>query len=69
VADKHDPAVIVVGSKGMHTGERERFGNIADKMSHKGVSSVLIVFTEDVSGHDDETMSGVAGSSGEAASP
>jgi nucleotide-binding universal stress UspA family protein len=69
VADKHDPAVIVVGSKGMHTGERERFGNIADKISHKGVSSVLIVFAEGVSGHGDEAITGVAGSSGEDASP
>ena len=45
MANKHDPAVIVVGSRGMHTGEREWFGNVADKISHKGISSVLIVST------------------------
>ena len=69
LADKHDPAVIVVGDKGMHAGERERFGNIADKISHKGVTSVLIVFTGGESGHDGDSMSGIAGSSGEDASP
>ena len=69
LADKLDPAIIVVGSKGMHAGERERFGNVADKISHKGVSSVLLVSTGDESGHDREAMSGVAGSSGEEASP
>ncbi len=45
VADKHDPAVIVVGDKGMHAGEREWFNNVADKLSHRGTSSVLIVST------------------------
>jgi nucleotide-binding universal stress UspA family protein len=69
VADKHDPAVIVVGSKGMHAGEREWFGSIADTISHKGTSSVLIVFAGGVSGHEGEAMSGVEGSSGEDASP
>jgi nucleotide-binding universal stress UspA family protein len=69
VAEKNDAAIIVVGSKGMHAGEREWFGNIPDKISHKGAFSVLIVFTEDASGSDGDAMSGVAagdaGSSGE----
>jgi nucleotide-binding universal stress UspA family protein len=69
VAEKNDAAIIVVGSKGMHAGEREWFGNIPDKISHKGTFSVLIVFTEDASGSDGDAMSGVAagdaGSSGE----
>ena len=56
VADKHDAAVIVVGSKGMLTGERERFGNIADKISHSGASGVLIVSTGGEGDADGEAM-------------
>ena len=44
-----DPAIMVVGSKGMHGDERERFGNVPDKVSHKGTTSVLIAFTADAS--------------------
>lgn len=43
VGEKHDAAIIVIDSKGMHPGERERFGNVADKLSHQGTRSVLIV--------------------------
>jgi nucleotide-binding universal stress UspA family protein len=72
VAEKNDAAIIVVGSKGMQAGERQWLGNIPDKISHKGTSSVLIVFTGDASGSDGDAMSGVAagdaGSSGEDAS-
>lgn len=72
VAETNDAAMIVVGSKGMHAGEREWLGNIPDKISHKGSFSVLIVFTGDASGSDGDAMSGVAadeaGSSGRDAS-
>jgi nucleotide-binding universal stress UspA family protein len=72
VAEKNDAAIIVVGSQGMHADDREWFGNIPDKISHKGTSSVLIVFSGDASGSDGDTMSGLvaedAGSSGEHAS-
>ena len=44
-----DPAIMVVGSKGMHGDERQRFGNVPDKLSHKGTTSVLIAFTGDAS--------------------
>lgn len=60
VADEHGPAILVVGSAGMHTDERERFGNIADKISHKGTSSVLIVSTADTSAGAADAMSGAA---------
>lgn len=60
VAEKNDAAMIVVGSKGMHAGERAWFGNVPDKISHKGTVSVLIVFTGDASGSDREATSGVA---------
>jgi nucleotide-binding universal stress UspA family protein len=50
VADKNEAAIIVVGSKGMHVDERERFGNVADKLSHKGTVSVLIVSADGVGG-------------------
>ncbi len=46
VADKNDAAIIVVGSKGMRAGERELFGNVPDKISHRGTASVLIVLPE-----------------------
>jgi nucleotide-binding universal stress UspA family protein len=58
VAKKSDAALIVVGSKGMHADERERFGNLPDKISHAGTSSVLIVFTGDAGGSDGDAMSG-----------
>lgn len=67
VAAETDAAIIVVGGKGMHADDRERFGNVADKLSHKGTSSVLIVFTGDAGGADDGTMSSVA--AGEEESP
>ncbi len=63
LADAHDAAIIVVGSKGMHAGERERLGNIADKISHKGTSAVLIVSTGAERSGDADAMSGVAASS------
>lgn len=59
VAEKSDAGIIVVGSKGMQSGEREWFGNVPDKLSHKGTFSVLIVFTGDASGADDEAASAV----------
>jgi nucleotide-binding universal stress UspA family protein len=72
VAEKNDAAIIVVGSKGMHTDEREWFGNIPDKLSHTAASGVLIVYTAEVSGGNGGAVSGVAtggaGSSGEDAS-
>jgi nucleotide-binding universal stress UspA family protein len=43
VAEEHDAAIIVVGNKGMHAEERERFGNIPDRLSHTAASGVLIV--------------------------
>lgn len=60
VAEKHNAAIVVVGNKGMHADERQRFGNIPDKISHDGTFSVLIVFTGDKSGDDEDVMSGVA---------
>jgi nucleotide-binding universal stress UspA family protein len=56
-ADEHDAVMIVVGTKGMHSDDRERFGNIPDKVSHRGTSSVLLVFTG-AAGGDGEAMSG-----------
>jgi nucleotide-binding universal stress UspA family protein len=50
VAEDTDAAIIVVGSEGMHAGERDWFGGISDKISHKGKASVLIVFTADADG-------------------
>ncbi|MGN6169260.1 MAG: universal stress protein [Solirubrobacteraceae bacterium] len=55
-----DAAIMVVGSKGMHGDERERFGNIPDKLSHKRTTSVLIAFTGDASDTAGDAMSGVA---------
>ncbi len=43
VAQDSDAAIIVIGSKGMLVGEREWFGNVADKLSHDGSHSVLLV--------------------------
>jgi nucleotide-binding universal stress UspA family protein len=54
-AEEHDAVMIVLGTKGMHSDDRERFGNIADKISHKGTCSVMLVFTGDAS---DDSMSG-----------
>lgn len=67
VAENRGASIIVVGSKGMHADERERFGNIPNKLSHSGASSVLIVYTTEVSGRDGDAMSGAGdtGSSGE----
>jgi len=69
VAKKNDATIIVVGSKGMHAGEREWFGNIPDKLSHTAFCGVLIAYTAEVSDGAGEAMSGVAaedaGSSGE----
>ena len=56
-AEEHDAVMIVLGTKGMHSDDRERFGNVADKISHKGTCSVMLVFTGDAS---DETMTGAA---------
>jgi nucleotide-binding universal stress UspA family protein len=58
-ADQHDAVMIIVGTKGMHSDDRERFGNIPDKISHKGTSSVMLVFTG-TAGDDGEAMSGAA---------
>jgi nucleotide-binding universal stress UspA family protein len=63
VAQQRDGAMVVVGSKGMHAGEREWFGNIPDRISHAGVCSVLIVFTDDEDPGESQAMSGVAAAS------
>jgi nucleotide-binding universal stress UspA family protein len=57
-AEEHDAVMIVLGTKGMHSDDRERFGNVADKISHKGTCSVMLVFTGDAS---DEAIGGVVG--------
>jgi nucleotide-binding universal stress UspA family protein len=62
VSEQQSAAIVVVGTKGMHSDDRERFGNIPDKISHKGNSSVMLVFTGDAGGGNGEAMSGaVAG--------
>ncbi len=58
VAKQHDAALIVVGNKGMHADNRERFGNVADKISHKGMAGVLIVFASDAG--ESDAMHGIA---------
>jgi nucleotide-binding universal stress UspA family protein len=72
VADKNEAVIVVVGSKGMHADEREWFGNIPDKLSHSGASSVLIVYTAEPTGSIDDSVNAVAaaetGSAGEDAS-
>lgn len=60
VADKHEAAIVVVGGKGMRPGERERFGNVSDKLSHKGAVSVLIAFGGDETADAGDTPTGVA---------
>ena len=61
-AEKNSAAILVVGNKGMHSGEREWIGNVPDKISHKGTCSVLIISTADAgTGESDgEVISGVA---------
>jgi nucleotide-binding universal stress UspA family protein len=59
VADKHDAAIVVVGGKGMRAGDRERFGNVSDKLSHKGTVSVLIAFSADETADPGDAVSGV----------
>lgn len=56
LAAANDAALIIIGGRGMHADDRERFGNIPDKLSHKGASSVLIVFA----GGDGGTVGSVA---------
>lgn len=68
VAEESGAAIIVVGSKGMHSGEREWFGNVPDKISHKGAVSVVIVFTGDSSASETASMSEVVGTTSEDAS-
>lgn len=58
VADQHGAVMVVVGTKGMHSDDRERFGNIPDKISHKGSASVMLVFTGGAGGGDGEPISG-----------
>lgn len=69
VAETAGAAIIVVGNKGMHADERERVGNIADKLSHSAGAAVLIVYSAQAGGGD-EAMSAVAeegdGSAGDA---
>lgn len=60
VAEKTNAAIVVVDGKGMHSPDRERFGNVADKLSHSGSSSVLIVFAGNAGDGDSD-----AGSPGE----
>jgi nucleotide-binding universal stress UspA family protein len=45
VAKKQEAGIIVVGSKGMQSGDRDRLGNVPDKLSHSGGASILIVFS------------------------
>lgn len=69
MAEKSDAAIIVVGNKGMRADEREWFGNIPDRLSHKAASGVIIVYTVEVRRRDGDAMGGVAagdaGSSGD----
>ena len=61
VAERNEAAIVVVGSKGMRSGEREWFGNVPDKISHKGTCSVLMVFDATASDDaDGEAVSKVA---------
>lgn len=60
VAEETGAAILVVGSKGMRGDDREWLGNIPDKISHKGLCSVLIVATTDAAGSDSDRISGVA---------
>lgn len=65
VAEKNDAAIVVVGSKGMQAGERDWFGNVPDKLSHKGTCSVLIVLTSEAGDSAAVATNGVgAGESG-----
>ncbi len=67
LAERTQAAIIVVGSKGMLAGERERFGNVPEKVSHAAKCSVLIVFTGEASGSEGAALREVAAASGEAA--
>ena len=60
VADQHGAAIVVVGGKGMRPGERERFGNVSDRLSHKGAVSVLLAFSEDETDDADDAVTGAA---------
>lgn len=72
VAEENNAAIIVVGSQGMHPGEREWFGNVPEQISHTGNRSVLVVFTGEASAEGGDTLSAVAtgdaGTSGEGTS-
>ncbi len=60
VAQKNDAAIVVVGSRGMRSGERELFGNVPDRVSHQGTVSVLIAFTTDEPAAEEEAVTAVA---------
>ena len=64
VAQANDAAIIVVGGKGMHAEDRERFGNVADKLSHDGSFSVLVVFA---TAGEDSTQAGAVAAGAPAA--
>jgi nucleotide-binding universal stress UspA family protein len=68
-ANETDAAIIVVGSEGMHVGERDWFGNISDKISHRGTASVLIVFAGEAAQGDaaEQAAAREAASAGDAA--
>jgi nucleotide-binding universal stress UspA family protein len=65
VAEKNDAAIIVVSGKGMRADDRHRFGNVADKLSHNGTRSVLIVGATDVGDANGDAISGAAAGSAE----
>jgi nucleotide-binding universal stress UspA family protein len=64
VAEKHGASIVVVGGKGMHSGERDWLGNIPDKLSHSGACSVLIAFTDIIRAGKDEPMSAAVAGTG-----
>jgi nucleotide-binding universal stress UspA family protein len=60
VAQDQDAVMVVVGNRGMQAGDRDWFGNVPDKISHSGTSTVLIVFTGEGAARDGGAMSSVA---------
>lgn len=50
VAERADAAMIVVGSKRMHGMGRLTVGNVANRVSHKGLCNVLIAYTGEPNG-------------------
>lgn len=59
LAASHDASIIVVAGEGMRGPDRDWFGNVADKLSHKGAVSLLIV-TGETRGAEPVAASGIA---------